>query len=61
MDSAEIAPGQRSEVGVELVDGRDPSRELETDDGVVTDPVEMLSQRPQAVAVGGDHHYPPGT
>ena len=49
---------QRAEVVVEVVDERDAGRDVEADDVLVRDPVEVLDERPEAVAVGGDEDPP---
>ena len=43
---------------VELVDERDPRRDVERDDRLVGHAVQMLDQRPQRVAVCGDQGHP---
>ena len=47
---------ERAELVVELVDERHAGRDVELGDVVVGDAVEVLHERPQAVAVGGDEH-----
>src|SRR3974390_608724 len=56
----EVPPPDGVEVAVELVDGRDAGRQLEGDDLGVADAVEVLAERPEAVAVGGHQHGVPG-
>ena len=44
------------QVGVQLVDQRDAGRDVQAGDVGLGDAVEVLDQRAQAVAVGGDQH-----
>src|SRR6266516_3082937 len=53
---AEVAPRTRTEAGVELVNARHAGRDVELHDLVVPQPVEVLDQRPQAVAVRRYEH-----
>ena len=51
---AEVVVADWRQVVRQLVDERDARRDVEADDVVVRDPVEVLHERPEAVAVGGD-------
>src|SRR5262249_7656681 len=53
---AEVVMPQRLQVAVELVDERLAGWDVETHDLLVGDVVEILDQRPQAVAVRSDDH-----
>src|SRR5262245_61713019 len=57
---AEVVMPQRLQVAVELVDERLAGWDVETYDLLIGDVVEILDQRPQAVAVRGDDHALPG-
>src|SRR5215471_6357850 len=56
---AEVIMLQRLQLAVELVDERLAGRDVETNDLLVGDVVEILDQRPQAVAVRSDDHALP--
>src|SRR5690606_36095442 len=51
-----VARSNRPERVVELVHERNPGRDVQLDDVLVTDPVEVLHERTQAVAVRRDEH-----
>src|SRR5665213_1764129 len=59
---AEVLAGQDGEVICQPVAERDPGRNLEPHDVVITDPIDVLAQGSKAVAVGDHQHRPaPGS
>ena len=53
---AQIAASERLQIVVQLVDQRNPGRDVQLDDVLVGDVVEILDQRAQRVAVRRDQH-----
>src|SRR5690606_15600136 len=50
------APGDWLEVVIQLIDQRNAGRDVQTSNVFIADAIQMLDQRTQRVAVGGDHH-----
>ncbi len=53
---AQVVVSDRGQVVFELVDERNARGNVQPDDVVVGDVVEVLHQRPETVAVGGDEN-----
>ncbi|GIW08730.1 MAG: hypothetical protein KatS3mg060_3535 [Dehalococcoidia bacterium] len=47
---------ERAKVGIELINERNTGRNIQLRDNLVGHPIEVLDERPEAVAVGGDQH-----
>src|SRR5690606_8561610 len=58
---AQIVVTDGAQLLVQFVDQRLAGRNVQVHDIVVRDVVQVLDQRTQAVAVGGDEHTTPGT